>query len=242
MDESPAAYPGLSATGNRIGQPKGLVADGLYNTQAEIDDPTRPKSLWEGAGLHPGDIKYVDINGDGKIDDNDRTNIGHPNIPEIVYGFSFGFDWKGFELSALIQGTGNVSTYISGDGVTAFQGSQKAAFDFNMERWTPERYAAGDKINYPRVTLGNYPQNYQYSSFWQQDASYVRLKNLEVAYKFNFPFLKESGINNLRVFANGQNLFTFTKMPFYDPEIAANTSGGIYPMMRVFNFGFNVQF
>ena len=242
MDESPAAYPGLAATGNRIGQPKGLVADGLFNTQAEIDDPTRPKSIWEGAGLHPGDIKYVDINGDGKIDDNDKTNIGNPNIPEIVYGFSFGFEWKGFELSALIQGTGNVSTYISGDGVTAFQGSQKAAFDFNLERWTPERYAAGEKITYPRVTLGNYPQNFQTSSYWQQDASYVRLKNLEIAYRFNIPFLKENGINNLRIFANGQNLYTVTKMPFYDPEIAANSSGGIYPMMRVFNFGFNVQF
>jgi TonB-linked SusC/RagA family outer membrane protein len=242
MDESPAAYPGLAATNNRIGQPKGLVADGLFNTQAEIDDPTRPKTIWEGTGPKLGDIKYVDVNGDGKIDDNDKTNIGHPNIPEIVYGLSFGFDWKGFELSALIQGTGNVSTYISGDGVTAFQGSQKAAYDFNLERWTPERFAAGEKITYPRVTLGNYLQNYQYSSYWQQDASYVRLKNIEVAYKFNLRFLKDSGINNLRVFANGQNLYTLTKMRFYDPEIAANTSGGIYPMMRVFNFGFNVQF
>ena len=242
MDETPYPYPGLASTGGRIGQPKGLLADGLYNAVEEINDPTRPISAWEGAGLVPGDIKYVDVNQDGKIDDNDKTDIGHPNIPEIVYGLSFGFEWKGFELSALLQGTENVSTYITGDGEVAFKGGQKAGFEFNKERWTPERYANGDKITFPRLTLGSYPHNYQYSSYWQKDASYIRLKNLEVAYRFNLPILKAMGVSNLRVFANGQNLYTLTKMPFYDPELAANSSGGVYPMMRVFNFGFNVQF
>ena len=243
QDETPQPYPGLYSTGNRIGQPKGLIADGLYNTMDEINDPKRPKSVWEGAGLKLGDIKYVDVNSDGIIDDNDRVNIGNPNIPEIIYGTTFGASWKGIELSVLFQGTANVSTYLAGEAAWPFIAGTKTAFVSAKESWTQDRYDQGLPISLPILTAspeGN-KHNYRTSTFWQQDASYIRLKNLEIAYSFNSSLIKSCGLKNLRVYANGQNILTWTKLKCFDPEIA-NSNGSVYPMVRVFNIGFTLQF
>lgn len=243
MDETPQPFPGLAATGNRIGQPKGLVADGLFNTWEEILDPKRPKSVWEGNSLRPGDIRYVDINGDGIIDDNDRTNIGNPNIPEIVYGGSFGLSWKGFEISVFFQGAGNVSTYLQGEAAWPFIAGTKTAFQNAKESWTQERYDQGLPITLPRLTAAPdaTKHNYRYSSYWMQDASYIRLKNVELAYVFPQKLIGHIGLKYARVYVNGQNLATWTKMEYFDPEIP-NSSGNVYPMTRVFNIGANIQF
>lgn len=242
-DEPPPPFPGLAITGNRIGQPKGLIATGIYNSMDEINDPRRPISAWEGAGLQPGDIRYQDVTGDGIIDQNDFTNIGFPNIPEIVYGSSAGFNYKGFEMSVFFQGAANVSTYISGEGAWPFIAGTKTAFSRAYESWSEERFLNGEKISLPRLTASPEANkhNYRNSSFWLEDAAYLRLKNVEIAYTLQSRKLKEAGIRTLRVYVNGQNLYTWTKMPYFDPEIA-NSNGAIYPMMRVFNAGFNVQF
>jgi TonB-linked SusC/RagA family outer membrane protein len=243
FDEIPQPFPGLAATGNRIGQPKGLLADGLYNTMEEINDPKRPISVWEGAGLKPGDIKYVDVNGDGRIDDNDRVNMGNPNIPEIIYGATVGVGYKGFELSVFFQGAGNVSTYLNGEAAWPFIAGTKTAFENAKESWSQQRFEQGSKISLPRLTAapdGN-RHNYRVSSFWMQDASYLRLKTLEIAYTFDAKLLNRIGAKSLRLYANGQNLFTWTKMPYFDPEIASS-NGAVYPMMQVFNVGLNLQF
>jgi TonB-linked SusC/RagA family outer membrane protein len=243
MDEVPQPFPGLAMTGSRIGQMKGLLADGIYNTMEEINDPNRPRSQWEGSGLRPGDIRYVDVNGDKIIDDNDRVNIGNPNIPEIIYGATFGLQWKFLEVSVFFQGAGNVSTYLQGEAAWPFIAGTKTAFANAEQSWSEERYKAGLPITLPRLTAS--PEagkhNYRQSSFWMQDASYLRLKNLEIAANFSKAFLDKVGIKNLRVFINGQNLHTWTKMPYFDPEIP-NSNGSIYPVMRVFNGGFNLQF
>lgn len=240
-DEAPKQYPGLYETGSRIGQPKGLIADGFYNTWEEINDPNRPGSKWEGGGLRPGDVKYVDITGDNFIDENDRVNIGYPNIPEIVYGVSIGVEWKNFSVSALFQGATHVSTYLAGTAAWPFVAGTETAFKTAKESWTQERYEQGLPITLPR--LSESPEatkhNYQYSSLWQRDASYLRLKNVEVGYRFKFK--EKAAVQGLRVYVNGQNLCTWTKMPYFDPEIADN-NGNAYPMMRVFNMGINIQF
>ncbi len=243
FDEIPQPFPGLSQTGNRIGQPKGLLADGLFNTLEEINKPGRPISAWEGAGLKPGDIRYVDVNGDGFINDNDRVNIGNPNIPEIVYGGTVGIGWKGFEISAFFQGASNVSTYLSGEAAWPFIAGTKTAFESAKESWSQQRFDNGEKISLPRLTAAPDANrhNYRVSSFWMQDASYLRFKTLEVAYTFNAKMISRIGIKSLRVYANGQNLFTWTKMPYFDPEIASS-NGAVYPMMRVINAGINLQF
>jgi hypothetical protein len=243
MDEAPQPFPGLAMTGNRIGQPKGLVANGIFNTLEEINDPKRPRSIWEGAGLRPGDISYADVNGDGIIDNNDQVNIGNPNIPEIIYGATFGVNWKGFELSVFFQGAGNVSTYLQGEAAWPFIAGTKAAFETAKQSWSEERYLRGDKITLPRLTaspeVGRH--NYRPSSFWMQDAAYLRLKNVEISYTFTSNQLRMFGLKGLRLYASGQNLVTWTMMPFFDPEIPSS-NGAIYPMTRIFNVGANVQF
>jgi TonB-linked SusC/RagA family outer membrane protein len=243
MDEAPQPFPGLAMTGNRIGQPKGLVANGIFNTLEQINDPKRPKSVWEGTGLRPGDISYADVNGDGIIDNNDQVNIGNPNIPEIIYGATFGVNWKGFELSVFFQGAGNVSTYLQGEAAWPFIAGTKAAFETAKQSWSEERYLRGDKITLPRLTaspeVGRH--NYRPSSFWMQDAAYLRLKNVEFSYTFTSNQLRMFGLKGLRIYASGQNLVTWTKMPFFDPEIPSS-NGAIYPMTRIFNLGANVQF
>ena len=243
MDEAPQPFPGLQMTGNRIGQVKGLLADGIYNTMDEIIDPKRPLSVWEGAGLKPGDIRYVDITGDGIIDNNDLVNIGNPNIPEIIYGTTLGASWKGFELSIFFQGAGNVSTYLQGEAAWPFIAGTKAAFETAKESWSQERFQRGDKITLPRLTaspeVGKH--NYRPSSFWMQDASYLRLKNVEFSYTFSAAQLRRIGMKGLRLYISGQNLVTWTKMPYFDPEIPSS-NGSVYPMTRIFNTGLNIQF
>ena len=243
MDEAPQPFPGLQMTGNRIGQVKGLLANGIYNTLDEVNDPKRPKSVWEGAGLKPGDIRYVDITGDGIIDNNDLVNIGNPNIPEIIYGATFGASWKGFELSVFFQGAGNVSTYLQGEAAWPFIAGTKAAFETAKQSWSEERYLRGDKITLPRLTASPevVKHNYRPSSFWMQDASYLRLKNVEFSYTFSAAQLRKVGMKALRVYVSGQNLLTWTKMPYFDPEIPSS-NGSVYPMTRIFNTGLNIQF
>jgi hypothetical protein len=245
MDEVQQPYANLMKTGQRINQPFGLIVDGFYNYQSEIDDPTRPVSTWEGAGLRPGDLKYRDVNGDNIIDANDNAPIGYPNVPEIIYGFSGGLSWKGFDFSFLFQGADHVSTYISGTGVMPFRSGNGTAFTNVEESWSIERYEQGLPITLPRLTAAPNDANHNYrkSDFWQQDAKYLRLKNLEIGYNFaSLSQVKNLGISSLRLFLSGQNLLTWTPMPWFDPEIKADTNGGVYPMTRIISVGLNLQF
>ncbi|MBD2723113.1 TonB-dependent receptor [Hymenobacter sp. BT189] len=242
QDETPQPYPGLAYTGSRIGQLKGLLADGIYNTVEEIPSPSVLRSEWQ-PNLKPGDIRYVDVNGDGIINNNDQVNIGNPNVPEIIYGTSFGVNFKGFELSVLFQGTANVSTYLTGESVWPFVAGTKTAFENAKESWSQQRYESGQPISLPRLTASPEANkhNYRMSSFWLQDASYVRLKNLELGYNFNPNLVRLIGLKGARLYVNGQNLYTWTKMKYFDPEIA-NSNGSVYPMVRVFNVGANLRF
>jgi TonB-linked SusC/RagA family outer membrane protein len=243
MDESPQPEPGLAQTGCRIGQPKGLVFDGFYNSWDEINDPNRPHSEWEGSSIAPGDAKYVDVNKDGKINANDRVSIGYPNIPEKTFAFSFGANYKGFDFSVMFQGAANVSVYTDGYGTIPFAAAWGNATVESLNRWEENRYAAGEKITQPRLSLntGSSYNNYQYSTLWQQDGSYLRLKNMEIGYRMSPKVLDKIGVKNIRLYVNGQNLYTWTKMKIYDPERASG-SGAFYPVMRVVNMGFTAQF
>jgi len=240
MDEPTRAHPWLQRTGHPVGQNWGLVSDGFYNTTAELEDA--PSSAFTTV-LQPGDIRYVDQNTDGVIDQNDEVPIGYSNFPQVVYGLSFGGDYKGFDFSILFQGADKVSTYIGENGAWAFGTDWGNATTSHLERWTPERFEAGLPITYPRVelspTVGKH--NYRPSDFWLQDASYIRLKNVEVAYRLQPVLLSKIGVSSLRVFVNGNNLLTWSDMKNYDPE-SPSGRGSFYPQMRVYNVGVNVQF
>lgn len=245
MDEINHPYPNLFRTGLPIGQPFGLISNGLFNSWDEINDPNRAISTWEGAGLLPGDVNYRDVNKDGKIDDNDYSPMGYSNIPEIMYGFSGGLSVKGFDFSFLFQGAAHVSTYLMGNGAYPFRSGNGVAFTNVEESWSQERYEKGLPITLPRLTAApsNDKHNYRTSSFWQQDSRYIRLKNMEIGYNFaSIPALKKLQISSLRLFLNGQNLLTWTPMRWFDPEIVANTNGGVYPMTRIMSAGVNIKY
>jgi TonB-linked SusC/RagA family outer membrane protein len=195
-----------------------------------------------------GDIMYEDTNKDGRIDNNDRQWLMTGNIPEIVYGISGGVNFKGFEVNFLFQGAARVNQQLTNNAAFAFFNGGRVTKEW-LDRWTPDNPNA----SYPRLSTNATAttNNYQIpggpafgnggNSFWIADASYLRLKNLELAYTFNMPALKKAGISSLRVYATGQNLITFTKMYNVDPE-NTNVSGWYYPAQAMYNFGVNVQF
>jgi TonB-linked SusC/RagA family outer membrane protein len=245
QDEPNRAWPWLRRTGQSVGQYYGLTFEGFYNTLEEINDSDRPISQWEGSGLKPGDMKYRDLNDDKRITSDDISPQGYNNFPEINYSFSLGASWNGFDLSALIQGAGNVSVYFSKHaGAYPFDADWGAAYEWQSERWEQGRYERGEPISYPRVKLSPAAgdHNYQVSNFWVQDGSYVRLKNLELGYRFNTTFMKRLNVHSLRVYVSGNNLVTLTGIKYsVDPD-ARELYGRVMPPMRVFNFGLNVQF
>jgi TonB-linked SusC/RagA family outer membrane protein len=246
-DEVLRRYTYRNETGQRYGQFFGLVADGIYNTWEEVNDPNRPKYLWSNDKIQPGDIRYIDINGDGIIDEDDQIPIGYSNFPEKMFGITLGASFKGFDFSVLFQGATNVSNYPSkrtSRGFYADGGDNTSAVKDLLRSWSPERYEQGLEIVYPRYAIENGAHNYQSSTFWLEDASYLRLKNAEIGYSLQRKALKVLGIASLRMYVNGNNLLTWTRMKFpgQDPERPSGLDESTYPVTRVFNFGLNINF
>ena len=245
-DEIPNKYEYQNRTGQRLNQFFGLVADGLYNTLEEVNNPNRPVYQYANNKIQPGDIKYLDVNGDGLINDFDAVPIGYSNLPEQTYGISLGANYKGFDVSVLFQGVGNVSHYYTRfqRGTGFGQAPPEGSASYMNQSWTQDRYDARLPINFPRFSVNSGP-NDAGSSFWLADASYLRIKNVEVGYTINANLLKKLGISSTRVYANANNLYTWKKiLPGIDPE---NTSTGDtntepYPLVRTINFGINVKF
>ena len=245
-DEIPNQYAYQNRTGQRLGQNYALICDGIYNTWDEVNDAKRPVYSYQNNKIQPGDLKYRDVNGDGIINDLDMVPLGYSNLPEKTYGASLGINFKGFDFSVLIQGVGNVSLYYtrfqkgSGYGGAPAEGSAS----YWNEAWTPDRYAAGLPIKLPRFSVANNP-NDAGNSFWLADASYVRIKNVEVGYTAKLSLLKKLGVSSCRIYANANNLYTWKKVfPGIDPE---NTSTGDtntepYPLVRTINLGVNINF
>lgn len=235
-------------TGRRVGQYFGLIFDGYYNNWEEVNALDRPVSAWSGNLLQPGDCKYVDVNKDGKIDNYDMVPLGFSNVPEIVYGASLGFSWKGIDFSILFQGADNVSIKYFGRALWPFSKSEESAKSLVLNRWTPERYAAGEDILFPRLSLNPNSEsdhNYRPSSLWIRDARYLRLKNIEIGYNFPKNILQRAHMAGLRLFFNGSNLATWSPVIDLDPEVLSttgNTEINSYPLQKVFNFGLNITF
>lgn len=226
--------PQLWQTGRRIGEVFGYVFDGFFNSYEEVEQA--PEQF--GVELKPGDVRYVDVNGDGIVNTDDRVPLRYPKFPEVNYGFSAGLSYKNFDVSVLFQGATNVSIELADNFKYPFY-ELGSAFKHSLDRWTPANAA---NAKYPRVVT-NYsnPNNYYLSDLWLKDASYLRLKNVQIGYHFSGSLLQSIGVSSLRVYANAQNLFTWDKVGIVDPESYA--SGGMsYPQMKVYNFGINVQF
>lgn len=235
-DKADPLYANLSEIGHPIGQPFGLVAEGFFKSEEDIDN-WYDQTLLGGRPI-PGDVKYKDINGDKIIDSNDQCAIGYTREPELVFGFGGTIEYKGFDFSAYFTGAARTSTFFEDRTFWPFANGMgffnvfKEIYD---NRWTPE---TANSARYPVVTEGFNAQSMRRSTVWQKDASYLRLKNLEIGYTLPKKVVSKIKINNLRVFVNGTNLYTWDKINHtIDPE-----SDNWYPIQRAVNFGLAVDF
>ncbi|MBC7934046.1 MAG: TonB-dependent receptor [Rhizobacter sp.] len=246
-DEVANLYSYQNRTGQSLGQNYTLIADGIYNTWDEVNDAKRPVySMVANNRVQPGDLIFRDVNGDGIINDFDQVPTGYSNLPEVTYGVSLGANYHGFDLSVLFQGVDHVSHYYTRfqRGTGYGQAPPEGSASYMNESWTPERYAAGLPIKFPRFSVNATPNNAG-SSFWLADASYLRIKNVEVGYAVNAGMLRKIGISSCRVYANANNLFTWKKVyAGIDPENTAtgDTNTEPYPLVRTINFGLNINF
>lgn len=246
MDEVEPLYEYQRRTGQRFNQFYGLVAEGFFNTWDEVNDVNRPVYEYQNNMIQPGDVKYKDVNGDGKINDFDMVPIGYSNFPEISYGISFGGDIKGFDFSVLFSGAGNVSMRASKTMKKGFM-QEGGAVDYLKDySWTPERYESGAEIKFPHLSAtDSQVSNYVNSTLWIRDASYLRLKNVELGYNFTGKRLQKLGVKSARIYLTGTNLLTWCKLfPGEDPEIQSYNDNNYepYPIVRTFNLGVNVKF
>ncbi|KYP16344.1 TonB-dependent receptor [Flavihumibacter sp. CACIAM 22H1] len=231
--ESIRANPNRTQIGKPFNQPFGYQALGLFQSQEEIEKTPYTGSLANKP--KPGDVKYADINNDGKLNADDIVPIGKPNFPEIIYGFEGGIAIQNLTIDMLWQGAANVNYYLSGWAALPFNQSNGTAFRHHTDVWRPDNTGA----EFPRILTnpGANAYNNFTSSFWQRSGNYLRLKTLSVGY--SFPRLVK-GLNNLKLYAAGQNLLTFTKTKYWDPE-SPNTTDYYY-QERVISVGATVNF
>ncbi|MDR2921540.1 MAG: TonB-dependent receptor [Tannerella sp.] len=213
-----------------------LHAIGIFQSQEEIDN-----SPFQTASTKPGYLKFEDTNGDGKITEDDRQIRGGV-IPKITYSFGINLSYKDFDLSAFFQGVSDVSTYGDRIGATPLWFGCGLPEQWLTDAWTPER---GISAKLPILTTyeGATNENYRTNDFWLRDASYLRLKNLQLSYNVSQSVLKTGIISRLKVFVNAQNLLTFSSMKDFDPE--KDLKGGTYyayPSLRTFTGGVNITF
>ncbi|RWY46020.1 SusC/RagA family TonB-linked outer membrane protein [Mucilaginibacter gilvus] len=235
-------------SGQPINRNYGYIAERLFVDDNEAANS--PSQIFSSNGVPPrgGDIKYRDLNGDGKIDGADQTFIGFPTVPQIVYGYGVSGGYKGFDLSAFFQGQAQVSFFIDPSRTSPFIQSPDGAYAsgntqllkaFADDHWSEDNqnlYA-----QYPRlgVTGNQIENNRQGSTWWMRDGSFLRLKSVEFGYSLPASLTKKLGMTKARVYFNGLNLLTWSPFKLWDPEIGGN--GFSYPIQKVFNIGLNVN-
>ncbi|MDE6097642.1 MAG: TonB-dependent receptor [Muribaculaceae bacterium] len=242
MAEVKKEFPHMYHTGHPVGQPFGYEffefyvpgeTEERYKTTYGVEMPDQQITL------RPGDSVFVDLTGDGKVDANDVHAIGYSDIPEYTGSIMGSLNWKGLDFSMTWVGATHVNRQLSSFYTPAFgTGNMSMLNKWVYENsWTEEN---PDAI-LPRISLEKSARehNGSLSRPWMVDASYIRLKNIEIGYSFRIPGVP---INNIRVYANGYNLLTFTSFKANDPEAQAGYGSTRYPMTRVYNFGINVNF
>ncbi|WP_300701596.1 TonB-dependent receptor [Bacteroides sp.] len=214
-------------TGHQIDSWLMFKTDGIYKNWDEIENSVHFP------GAKPGDIKYVNVDGDDVMSDNDRVRDYTSNVPEIVYGINFGLDWKGIEFSMLWTGQGKATQMI-----VPYSFNQDV--DFYNNRFISEELTPNAK--YPAAFNKDDPMNIRWSDFWLYNASFIRLKNVQVAYTLPTKWTSKLGIQNVRVYVAGDNLFTIDHIKLQDPESSASSANQYYPQQRTYTFGLNLSF
>lgn len=213
-----------------------LISNGIFQSQAEID--ASPKQMLSGS-VKPGDIKYVDQNGDGLINDLDRVRTDFNFVPKAFFGFGASVAVKNFDLNFLFQGTIGRSITIQ-NLVNSGNANNGYLSQFSVDRWTPDNANAP----YPRLLLTDRGNNTANSDFWIRSGDYIRLKNIELGCSLAPAFIKRLKIAQLRFYLGGLNLLTFDKLgdlPL-DPELPESGYNASYPYMKIYSLGLNLKF
>ncbi len=244
MNEVEQNEPWMYQTGRRINARSMYKFWGFYDETADIryqEEFGIPISD-HGITLQPGDAVYVDLNKDGKLDGNDATrDIGFTDLPEYTAGLNLGFSWKNFDFSMQWTGAWNVDRMLSEFRQPLGDTQNKGLLLYQYEntwRSSEDTYTA----KFPRITATNRKNNFEKESdLYLINASYLRLKNIEIGYNFDFPFMKKMKLNSCRMYVNGYNLLTFTTFDWGDPE-SRQSDRPNYPLTRVFNIGLKLGF
>jgi TonB-linked SusC/RagA family outer membrane protein len=244
-DEPIPYFPYQARKGTSSNITRGLIALGLFKDEADVkNSPTQFGKVL------PGDIKYQDVNGDGKIDDYDILPIGNSKIPKFQYGFAVSAAWKGFDINVFFRGAAGVDYFMGGAGFYPFAGGVTGnvldIVNDQANRWTPESYS-GDpstenpNARFPRLTYGENTNNNRNSTFWLADASYLRFKTLEIGYTIPKRILGKTPIERCRLSFLGDNLHVWDKVKLWDPE-QASKNGASYPLTRSYSVVLEMSF
>ncbi|MDG3583011.1 SusC/RagA family TonB-linked outer membrane protein [Galbibacter pacificus] len=228
----------------------GYVAERLYTLEDDTDgdgfitpdDGPFPTQFGQ---IMPGDIKYEDLNNDGKIDSYDQKEIGQGDVPALTYGFGITADYKGFDISLFFQGQNEADRMIGGSGIQPFVGGGGTGNLYTVaeDRWTPENnnpHALYPRLSYGDTGLGQ-NNNTQGSTWWLREINFLRLKTAEIGYTLPKNISDKLSLGNTRFYVRGTNLFTISDFDLWDPELNTG-NGGVYPNISVVSMGVNVLF
>ena len=233
--------------GHRVNQARGLISLGLFKDYDDIRNS--PVQDFDGYKVMPGDIKYKDVNGDGKIDGNDQVAIGATTKPNLIYGFGIAANWKGLDVNLHFQGAGKSTYFIDGSTVHMFKlgdGWGNVLSEMaNSNRWisadiSGDPATENPNAEYPRLSYGPNSNNYQQSTYWLRNGSYLRLKTVEVGYTLPTQLVNKVHFNTVRIFFVGTNLLTWSAFKLWDPEMGS-TDGKRYPLSKNLSLGISVN-
>ncbi len=242
------AYPWLDQRGHNVLSSLGYIAEGLYTSEEQIKERniTQFGETYPGELVKPGDIMYKDLNGDGHIDSYDQCYISRGDVPAYYYGFGGDLRWKNFGLGFLFQGVADAERQLQGSGIRPFTNSSGGGTLFAniTDRWSADDPTNTD-VFYPRLAWGSADpsniNNFQTSTWWLRDVSFLRLKNITISYYFPKSWTRNGIIKGGRIYLQGQNVLTFSDFDLWDPEL--NTDNGTsYPNVRTFSIGVNFNF
>ena len=225
----------LTVTGGFTGLRRGYISDGLFQNQEDIQgSPIQDNN--GNTSLQPGDVKYVDLNGDNIIDVRDQKVFGNGDKPAYNFSLNLSTSYKNFSLSVLLTGATGYDIYLDGEAQSPLRNGFNG-YTYQLDYWTPENTGA----TYPRITDGGFnDNNYRYSDFWKRSGNHLRFKNINLSYTLPKFGNKDGGFKEVRLFATGYNLFVLkTYEEEFDPQMQSST-GWYYPQTKSFTFGINL--
>lgn len=242
LENSAAPYeePYMDPRGQKILTNYGYIADGLFQSQAEVDNHADQSGV--GGIARPGDIRYKDLNGDGVINEYDKTYIGHGDVAPLTFGFGMNLTYGNFYLSAFFEGVQGADREMSGIARSPFSGSENNnVYALTTDRWTEQNHATNPffpRLAYGKVANAN---NNVTSTYWIKDVSFIRFKTLNFGYNLPNEMFKNTGFKNARIYFDAVNLFYWSPFKLWDPEMNTG-NGNRYPNTRNLAIGIQIHF